>query len=209
MSDRAALPGHDARACDDRVSAYILAGGKSRRFGSDKARAPVDGKPMILHVADAMRPIAQSITVVAGAADAYADLGLRTIADRHPGRGPLAGLHGALLDAPTAWIAVVGCDTIGVDQRWWRLLVGARSEACDAVAFRHDLWEPLCALYRRTILPEVQRRLDAGELSMQRLLDAIRTAPIPMPAGWNGRALSVNRPGDLSTAPPGAISSEP
>lgn len=191
------------------IAAYILAGGKSRRFGSDKARAPIDGRAMILHVADAVRMIAPRITVVAGTADAYADLGLRTIADRYPGRGPMAGLHAALLDAPTEWIALVGCDTIGVAASGWRVLPESRRDGCDAVAFRHGLWEPLCALYRRAILPEVQRWLDAGELSMQRLLDAIRTAPTPMPPDWDGRPLSVNSPSDLSAPSPGAISSDP
>ena len=51
------------------VPAYILSGGRSSRFGSDKARALAAGKPLILHAADTVAPVAASITVVADRPD--------------------------------------------------------------------------------------------------------------------------------------------
>src|SRR4051794_14706591 len=72
--------------------AYILAGGQSQRFGSDKARAPLDGKPLIVHVAESLKPIASSVTVVAKDFGEYDDLGLVSIGDLQPGLGPMGGL---------------------------------------------------------------------------------------------------------------------
>lgn len=76
------------------VPVYILAGGRSSRFGSDKARAALHGRPMIVRIAELLRPVAESMIVVAEQSDKYADLGLLTIADAIPGQGPLADWSG-------------------------------------------------------------------------------------------------------------------
>lgn len=188
-------------------SAYILAGGQSRRFGSDKARAVAHGRPMIVHVAELVRPIVPTIKVVAATADAYADLGLRTIADRIPGRGPLSGLHAALLDSPADWVLLLPCDAVGLRPAWLRGLLEARGAEIDAVAFRHAYWEPLIAAYRVTALAEVAGRLDRGDLAMQRLLDSIHARALPRPLDWAG--VQANTREELSAFARGAISSTP
>ena len=79
-----------------RLPIYILAGGRSSRFGSDKARAVLDGEPLIKRVARMAMPIAESTTIVADRTGKYDDLGLRSIADDPPHLGPLGGLAAAL-----------------------------------------------------------------------------------------------------------------
>jgi molybdopterin-guanine dinucleotide biosynthesis protein A len=188
-------------------SAYILAGGQSRRFGSDKARAIVHGQSMIARVAELVRPIVPTISVVAATVDAYADLDLRTIADRIPGRGPLSGLHAALLDSPVDWLLLLPCDAVGLRPAWLRVLLQSRGAEIDAVAFKDAYWEPLIAAYRVTALQEVARRLDRGDLAMQGLLDSIRARPLPRPPDWAG--VQANTPEELSAFARGAISSTP
>lgn len=87
----------------------ILAGGASRRFGSDKALALLDNRPLIDHVAAA----------VAGQVDALVvcgrtHKGLVALPDRPaPGLGPLGGLGAALAHGRQAGFAAVlsvGCD---------------------------------------------------------------------------------------------------
>ncbi len=70
----------------------ILAGGKSQRFGSDKAAALYQGKALIAHVIAAIQPQVDEI-VIAGRE--YS--GMVSVPDRPaPQMGPLAGLAGAL-----------------------------------------------------------------------------------------------------------------
>jgi GTP:adenosylcobinamide-phosphate guanylyltransferase len=78
--------------------AYILAGGKSSRFGSNKALVQLEGQPHLLRLADALQSDGWSVTVVARTIDSYADLTLRVIADHAPDQGPVAGLLAALRD---------------------------------------------------------------------------------------------------------------
>ncbi|GGI81263.1 molybdenum cofactor guanylyltransferase [Polymorphobacter multimanifer] len=75
-----------------RILGAILAGGQSRRFGTDKAVACLDGRPLIEHVVAALRRQCDAIVIVGRPFP-----GLEALADRpHPGLGPLGGLAAAL-----------------------------------------------------------------------------------------------------------------
>ncbi|MEM9253490.1 MAG: nucleotidyltransferase family protein, partial [Planctomycetota bacterium] len=105
---------------DTPIPHYILAGGQSRRFGSDKARHAIDGTPMLVRVRDAFAEIASPAYAVARQPNAYRDLGVDTIADTIAGLGPLGGLLTALIhltgsspdpsrDTPS-WLLMSSCD---------------------------------------------------------------------------------------------------
>ncbi len=176
------------------VPAYILAGGKSSRFGSDKARALVNGTPMICRIAHTLAP--QQVTIVADAGGKYADLGLNTIGDLNPGRGPMAGLQTAMQHAirqGSSRLLLVSCDLVGIRCQWVEALL-AVSEDADVVAYRGEFWEPLCAIYHTRIREEVNRRIACRELAMQSLCDSVRAIALPRPDDW----AQANTPEDLA-----------
>lgn len=186
------------------VLAYILAGGKSSRFGSDKARARIEpgGQALICRVADAVRPLASPI-VIADQPGRYADLGLATIGDLTPGLGPLGGLQTALHHCraeshilPVQWLLLLSCDLVNLEPRWLEDLLAARQEDSDAVAYRDACWEPLCALYHTRLYDEVNRRIQEHQLAMQALLNAVRTRALPRPPRW----AHANTPDELRLA---------
>jgi molybdopterin-guanine dinucleotide biosynthesis protein A len=184
----------------NRLPVYILAGGKSSRFGSDKARAVLHGEPAIVGIARAAGPIAEHVTVVAANAGSYDDLGLRTIGDTHPGAGPLAGLHAALVDNTGGdWLCLLSCDLVRLEAAWIEQLMHAADDEHDVVAFKPDRWQPLVALYHRSILPLVTERLDEGRRAMQGLLDAARTRRCDLPSDWPEQ-LQMNTPEEWQRA---------
>lgn len=177
--------------------AYILAGGKSRRFGSDKARVEIAGLPLIRHVADGIAPAVSSVTVVAGSRDEYEPMGLRTIGDRHPGLGPLAGIDAALADrGGEGWIVAVSCDLLGLPAGWIRLLMEGCSESSRVVLFRSDRWMPFPGLYHTSCRAEVEGRLKRGDLAVWQLVEAVPSAAVPLPPDWD-RVVNINRPSDI------------
>jgi molybdenum cofactor guanylyltransferase len=179
------------------IPAYILAGGQSRRFGSDKARALVNGVPLVGRIAGELSSSGAVVTVVAEAEGKYADLGLPTIGDLRPGLGPMGGLQTALRHMPIpGWLLLVSCDMVGLDGRWIDALLAGQREGALAVAFRHDRWEPLLALYHANIGAEVDRRIDAGERGMQGFLDSFESVALPLPADWPALC-HVNTPLEL------------
>ncbi len=113
--------------------AAVIAGGASSRFGSDKALVLLDGKPLIAHVIDRLRPQADALVVVGRTYP-----GQPTVADRPgPGLGPLAGLNAALAHAAARGFTTVltaGCDLPGLPGD-----LVARLGAAPAVAVRQPL----------------------------------------------------------------------
>lgn len=195
-----------------RLPAYILAGGKSTRFGSDKARARVDGLTLLEHAVASVAGAASSITVVAASHGAYDDLGYRTIGDLEPDLGPLGGLHAALLDAVAVdrrehWVLVTACDWVGLRPEWVDALLdalrhavhppetraGGRGPSPLAVAFRAERWEPLPALFHVALAHAIAERLRTGRRALWQLLDDVPACGVARPREWM-RARQMNRP---------------
>jgi molybdopterin-guanine dinucleotide biosynthesis protein A len=167
------------------VRVYILAGGKSSRFGSDKARAELDGEALLSRIVRILAPCASAFTAVADVPDKYADLGVRTIADVRAGLGPIGGLMTALKDLPTpGWLLLCSCDMVAIECGWVETLSAARASHVQAVAFEGERIEPLFALYHSNLIHEIERGIDAGELSPSRLIARVPAARLTLPANW-------------------------
>jgi len=182
----------------ERVPVYILAGGKSSRFGRDKARAESDGIPIILRVASDVRSVASSITVVADKSEKYTDLRLRTISDRIPRLGPLGGLQTALEDcASEGWLLLLSCDFVGVRADWVYSLLTHREAGAQVVLFRDSVgWQPMPALYHTSIRETVTQQVAQRRLAMWALIETVTTVGLPIPSDWSNLC-NVNVPADL------------
>ncbi len=179
------------------VTGLILAGGRSRRFGSDKAVALVEGVPMIERVYHALAPLCPVLVSVAAPGRTYPLPGpARLVADRVPGAGPLGGLGAGLAASATPWVLVVACDLPFVATEALRALLAPGRDGFDAtVALTPDgRRQPLCACYRRSVSPVVAEQLAEGNYAMHALLDRLTVREVEVPA----EALrNVNAPADL------------
>lgn len=188
------MPSPDApRAVD--VTGLLLAGGRSRRFGADKARAPVEGRPMIERVHDVVAPLVAEVLVSVRAVEDAAGLPGRPVADRVEGAGPLGGLHAGLWASGRPWLLAVACDLPYLQREPLRALLAARVAGRPVVAETPDgRHQPLCALYPASILPAVEAALVAGRLALQDLIAATDAVIVPVDAA---PLRNVNRPSDL------------
>ncbi len=153
------------------ISAGILAGGEGRRHGgADKGWLPFNGRPLIEHVVDALRPQASELLVSANRnADRYADLGLRVVRDVHGG-GPLAGLCRLLIVARYPWLLCVPCDApqLAPDLAA-RFSAAAASSGADIVVL-HDgeRAHPTFCYLRVTLAGSAANYLASGDSSLLR-----------------------------------------
>jgi molybdopterin-guanine dinucleotide biosynthesis protein A len=161
---------------------YILAGGHSTRFGSNKALADVGGRPLVLHVVEQFQ-IPHPILIANQERD-YRHLGLPIIPDPIPDLGPIGGLLAACEHLPApGWFLLSGCDILFTRPDAAALLMAAAGTAIQAVAFRDKHWEPLPALYHSTILPEVRRHIQEGGRSLWKLIERLPHRALPFPQG--------------------------
>lgn len=198
------------------TAAVVLAGGRSRRFGTDKLAAGLaDGRSVLAHAAAAAASVVDELVVVVGHGAGRPD-GLPAQAtivhDAEPGGGPLVGLIAGLEAVHDEIVLVIGGDMPALDASVLRLLVAAVHDGptVDAARLEVDLSS---APGGTSILPCVLRRaaarracgeaLAAGDRRLRGSLERLATTVVA--AGeWRaldptGRTLlDIDRPGDLA-----------
>lgn len=101
----------------------ILAGGKSRRFGEDKALAKIEGDLMIKKVAGFLISLKLRPVVIANDPGKYSFLPYSILKDIRPEQGPLGGLYTACHHFPGSSLLVLTCDMPFVGPRLLRKLL--------------------------------------------------------------------------------------
>lgn len=177
------------------VTLGIFVGGGSTRMGRPKGllRASGGAETLVERLVRVGREAGLD-PVLVGRAEPYAEVVTEVprIADDPVGVGPIGGLRPLLRERPVA--VVVACDMPAVDGA----LLARLRDAEGVVAPRTDRWEPLCARYEAALVSEaIERALDAGELSLQRLLDRVGAAPIDV---GPERLVDWDTPADVSAA---------
>ena len=192
---------------DEQLHLYVLAGGRSSRFGSDKAFALIDGLPLIQRViaclvqdASPLMPQA-SITLVTGKRAKYAELGYPVLTDQPSDIGPMGGLHAALTDQlqyhGPGWVLVASCDLVKPRRAWVDVMLAhRRGVGVTSIAFRGKRWEPMLALYHTDMIEIIKRQIAAKQYSLQALLDEAKTYAVDMPDGLRSLP-QANTPGEL------------
>ena len=154
------------------VSAAILAGGQARRFGGqDKGALVVEGRSIRERQLAELALLTADILIVGGPDVAGR---ARGVPDRIQDRGPLGGLHTALLEASGDRTIVVACDMPYVSAALLGFLAGFADQADIVVPRTSRGYHPLCAVYTRTCLEPIERRLAEGRLKMSGLFEDVR-----------------------------------
>lgn len=157
------------------MTAIVLAGGRSRRMKADKAGLDVGGRTLLEHVLGQVEPLFDETLVVVFPGQAVRARG-RVIEDDIPGLGPLGGILAGLKAARNEACAVIACDIPEIDGPLLRALARTTCGAEITVPVGPaGLYEPLFALYRRSIIPRIEALLASGERSILPLFDRCRT----------------------------------
>lgn len=192
-----------------RPAGVVLCGGRSSRFGNDKALALLDGAPLTAHVLKRLQPQVSSLFLSAQSeSTGLQDLGVELIPDavkRH--RGPLAGLYSALqhvADQDLAeWLLLSPCDAPFLPPDLAvRLLQGAAEQDRPVSAARYGgIVQPTFSLWHDSVLPELREAvLDAGHGGLMTMLDRLPHATVDWPEGTVSPFFNVNTPADLAQA---------
>ena len=186
------------------IDAFILIGGRSSRFGTDKAFYEIDGEILALRASGTIRRAFPGISVsfIAASEDQF---GIKTdvldgplVFDIKNGVGAWSGLHAALHHSRAEWTLVLACDLPFVTPQVLRELADMRFSDIDAVVPSQDgqVFQPLCAIYRTEPSLRIVDESLADEKAppIRSLFSLLRTLILNM----EGNVLrNVNTPTDL------------
>ena len=187
------------------VTGVMLAGGKSRRMGTDTAHLKVDGVPLLERVARVFRRTFSSNMVVANDPNLYTDIGFPVYADVYPDRGSLVGIYTGLLKAETPHVFCASCDMPFLNERLIRHLVNLREGFDLVLPFSDHGREPLHAVYGKACLAPMEKLIAEDKLAIMGVFSQVRMHKVTPEevAEFDPKFLSFmncNTPEDLRTA---------
>jgi molybdopterin-guanine dinucleotide biosynthesis protein A len=185
----------------------VLAGGRSRRFGSDKALEPYRDTHLAGWAAQRLASCTAEVVVADGGKNLVPPYA--SVADG-PGAGPAAALLGGAAARPGASWLVLACDLPQIPTELLRFLVEQGASGAEAVVpYLGSRPEPLCALYGPRALSLLSRRVLAGQLALHSWLEEkemslLRLEEKELRRFGDPRELffNVNRPEDLEALAP-------
>lgn len=145
------------------VTGLILLGGKSSRYGSNKAFVELDGVRLVERVAVVMKSIFHRVILLTNTPNEYSYLQLPMVQDLIKGFGPMGGIYTGLMTMQDDAGFFVACDMPFLNSKLIRHMVEVRGDF-DAVVPRMDwMLEPLHALYSKKCLPAIQEAIGRDE----------------------------------------------
>jgi molybdopterin-guanine dinucleotide biosynthesis protein A len=177
------------------VTGVILAGGRSRRMGRDKATLDMGGMTLFDRALHMMRELFAEV-LIAGDRQDLAQPDVPCFPDLFPG-SPLGGLYTALLKSHHDMIFACSCDMPFPNVLMARLVV-SQDPAYDAVVFKTtEGLEPLFARYHKRCLPAMKDMLDQKDFRIYALYPWVKTHYLnvaELPMVWQKSFLNVNTP---------------
>ncbi len=180
-------------------AAALLAGGRSRRMGTDKAFLNWQGCPLWKHQLEKLRSLepaqlllscrAEQSAVFHGKGTALTCSGaastsetghrpavaappLQIVPDSVDNCGPLTGIVACLRECTVPRLVALAVDLPQLPAEFLRSLLNGSSAQCGAVVRLAGYYEPLAAVYPRAILPLAEKHLASRRLALQDLIAA-------------------------------------
>jgi FdhD protein len=164
------------------VTGVILAGGESRRMGSDKSLLPLNGARFIEHVHRLLDELFDEVILVTNSPSLYGDLPCRKVPDIYYRQGSLAGIHSGLCHAGNERIFVVACDMPFLSGAAIRRICAEKGTAEVVIPRSASGLEPLHALYDKSCIPAIEEVLDSGERRIVSFFPRSRVVELPATA---------------------------
>lgn len=160
------------------VTGVILAGGKSRRMGRDKAFLPFGQGVLIERVIAVLQQVTDDIILITNTPEQYRRFGLPMFTDAIPDAGSLGGIYTGLVHANTPYSLCLACDMPFVTSEFLHLLCHMAPEADVIIPRNAADSQPLCAVYSQACREPIRRCIDGGRLKITGFFDQVRVRVI-------------------------------
>lgn len=188
------------------VTSIILAGGEGSRIRRNKALELIGDRSSIQRVVERVAIVSDQILIVGSPAQFsfLSGYDVEYRADLHPGKGPLGGIYTGLASSKSLYTLVVACDMPFLNVALLRYMMKL-SPGFDAVIPKVGRIQPLHAVYCKSCLDGIRRRLENNQLRVTCFLKTVNVRYIDQIEcqGFDPQLLSffnVNSQADLVQA---------
>lgn len=157
----------------EKLTAIILAGGKSSRMGEDKGLMNLNGKPMIAWVLETVSKLTSEIILIANNPE-YKKFGFPVYEDEVPEKGPLGGIITGLKASDTEKNWIISCDTPYINADLLNVLMNEVGDYDAVVPVYKNKVHPLIGVYRKSGLSHFEENLHLNNLKIMEILDGIK-----------------------------------
>ena len=187
------------------ASAGILIGGKSLRFGSDKAFMTLRADPVSIHIHRILIKIFREVFFVGGNAEKYIPEDTVILPDLYPETGPLGGLATALAHARYPYCFLTACDLPFFNSGPVIKLWENTGEYDISVPVWNGSVEPLFAFYHRRCTGEIVQTIEAGRFMLKGFWEKLKVKKVDMLKFYTRTELerlfyNINTPSDYVKA---------
>ena len=180
------------------ASAYILIGGQSHRFGSQKWKVQIDGKPVLDHLWEKCSDFGSRWVV---GKDQPIELEKPFIADKLILRSPFNGLYTALHHTQTEWNLILSCDlplltATDIEELWQK--IHNHNNSYGVIPKTKKGLEPLAGFYNRRSISLLNSRIENEDYNLQTLIENKNFTIVTMDSDKNA-FFNMNTPDDYET----------
>jgi len=192
-----------------KTGCVILAGGKGRRLGREKAWVELGGSSLLQRAVSNLEFLNSEIVIVKAPEGELppvsAGVNLKVVQDSVSGKGPLAGIFTGLVNSKYRYNLIVACDMPLLNRGLVKYMISI-AKGYDAVVPRLGKYlEPLQAVYSKDCISEIEKLLAQDRLKVDGLFSGVRTrfvesAEIERFDAAHLSFMNINTPTDLKKA---------
>lgn len=160
------------------MNAIILAGGKSSRFGTNKALYKLEQKPMLINIIEKLNPLFDKIYVIGNSNYDYDNLNnIENLTDEIPNKGPLGGLYTGLKATDSDYNYLQACDMPFVCKEYLEYMKKNIKENRGYDAYipkKNGYLEPFVGIYQKRIKNKVLKLIKKEKLNFDNLFEKIK-----------------------------------
>ena len=156
------------------ITGIILAGGKSRRIGVNKALLSLGDKSVVEIIKNSVSEVFEKVMLITNKPEEYTFLNIEMFPDIYFDKGPIAGIHSGLLNSDTEINFIISCDMPLLTSETIRYIADKNEDRMITVPEARRIVQPLCGIYTRQCLPYIEDILNDDEnknYSVNRLIE--------------------------------------
>lgn len=163
------------------ISGAVIAGGENKRFPTLKSLLKVNGITLMERNLKLLHSFCNEVFINTNTPEFYFGYKHIMCGDVLPSRGPMSGIHSALLNAVYDDLFVIACDMPFLNQELLSFICRKHFELLNhsihdaTIPVYNGIVQPLCGIYRKTVLPSLERHILESRNSLYLYLNEINT----------------------------------